>query len=147
MKEAAFLSVRVPESIRNRIKAVAAERGQSIQDLVAELLERFLQDAERRPPELGDVMRRLRSLEAPLRASGVSALWIFGSVARGDATPESDVDLVADFSPEASPSLFDLTRLSDEIETVLGHRVDFGLRRALRPDAAASAGRDLIRIF
>jgi predicted nucleotidyltransferase len=54
--------------------------------------------------------------------------------------------LVAEFSSGASPSLFDLTRLSDEIETILRHCVDFGLRQALRPSAAASAERDFIRI-
>jgi predicted nucleotidyltransferase len=53
---------------------------------------------------------------------------------------------VAEFSSGASPSLFDLTRLSDEIETILRHCVDFGLRQALRPSAAASAERDFIRI-
>jgi predicted nucleotidyltransferase len=107
----------------------------------------FLAEGERRPPDLADVLRRLRGCETALREKGVSALWLFGSVARGEATPESDVDVAAEFSPGAEPSLFGLTHVKDDIETALGHRVDFGLRAALTPDAAASAERDFIRVF
>ena len=83
----AFLSVRVPEDVRNRLKAIAAARGEKLQDLVGSLIDRFLEDVERRPPELADVLRRLRALEQPLRNKGVANLWVFGSVARGDARP------------------------------------------------------------
>lgn len=81
----AFLSVRVSEDVRNRVKTIAAERGAKLQDLVGSLIERFLAEAERRPPELGDVLRRLREHETRLRSRGISALWVFGSVARGEA--------------------------------------------------------------
>lgn len=88
----AFLSVRVPEEVRNRVKAIAAARGEKLQDLVGGLIARFLEEADRRPPQLANVLRSLREREADLRNKGVAALWIFGSVARGDARPDSDID-------------------------------------------------------
>ncbi len=47
---------------------------------------------------------------------------VFGSAARGDEHPGSDIDLLVDFEPDSS--LFDLIRLSRELEELLGHPVD-----------------------
>jgi uncharacterized protein len=47
---------------------------------------------------------------------------LFGSVARGDERPESDIDLLVDFT--ADSSLFDLLRMTRELEDLLGHPVD-----------------------
>jgi uncharacterized protein len=47
---------------------------------------------------------------------------LFGSVARGDDRPDSDIDFLVDFSQESS--LFDLMRMVRELEELLGHRVD-----------------------
>ena len=49
-------------------------------------------------------------------------VWIFGSVARGDDGPDSDIDLLVDFAPDSS--LFDLMRMARELEELLGHPVD-----------------------
>ena len=84
----AFLSVRVPSATRNRVKAIAAARGQTVQELVGGLVERFLAEQDRRPPARAEVVARLRRREAELRARGVASLSVFGSVARGEAGPE-----------------------------------------------------------
>jgi predicted nucleotidyltransferase len=47
---------------------------------------------------------------------------LFGSVARGDDRPDSDIDLLVDFDPDSS--LFDLMRMTRELEELLGHPVD-----------------------
>lgn len=47
---------------------------------------------------------------------------VFGSVARGDATEESDIDFLVEFDPGSS--LLDLLRLHDELSEILGRRVD-----------------------
>jgi uncharacterized protein len=47
---------------------------------------------------------------------------LFGSVARGDEGPESDIDLLVDFTSDSS--LFDLIRMTRELEDLLGHSVD-----------------------
>ena len=54
------------------------------------------------------VVRELRAHEADLRALGVARLWLFGSVARGDARPDSDVDVLIDIIPGRKFSLLDL---------------------------------------
>ena len=53
---------------------------------------------------------------------GVSRIRVFGSVARGDATPESDIDLLVDF--DKSHRGLDLFTFARELEELLGHPVD-----------------------
>ncbi len=55
------------------------------------------------------------------RHRGVSAA-IFGSVARGDETPASDIDFLVEF--ESGSSLFDLFHMTEELEALLGVPVD-----------------------
>lgn len=70
----------------------------------------------------------LRAHEAELRAAGVESLSLFGSVARGDATADSDVDVVVRLTPEASEGGFAyfgrLEELSERLREILGSRVD-----------------------
>lgn len=60
---------------------------------------------------------------------GASNLRIFGSVARGEAGPESDVDFLVDF--DAGTSLLDHVALLQDLEGLLGRRVDIVSSRAL----------------
>ncbi|MCB8883955.1 nucleotidyltransferase domain-containing protein [Acidisoma cellulosilytica] len=143
----AFLSIRVPDDVRNRVKAVAAARGENLQDLIGTLLERFLEEADRKPPQLAEVVRTLRELEPRLRERGVAALWVFGSVARGEAGPGSDVDLLFQFTPDREHSLFEIQRIKDEIQAVIGHTVDLGERSTLMAKAAETAVRDMVSVF
>lgn len=55
---------------------------------------------------------------------GVSNIRVFGSVARGDATKESDIDLLVDF--DLRHRGLDLFAFAREVEELLGHRVDVG---------------------
>jgi len=143
----AFLSIRVSDEVRNRVKAVAAARGENLQDLISALLERFLEEADRKPPQLAEVLRGLRKLEPRLRDRDVAALWVFGSVARGEASPQSDVDLLFEFTPGGEHSLFEIQRIKDEIQAALGHTVDLGERSTLTAKAAETAVRDMVRVF
>ena len=64
---------------------------------------------------------------------GVSSLALFGSRARGDARPDSDVDLLVTFLPNVSVGLVHLGRLQAELEALLGARVDLVPRDGLKP--------------
>jgi len=70
----------------------------------------------------------LRAHEAELRAAGVESLSLFGSVARGDATTDSDVDVVVRLSPEVSQGGFAyfgrLDDLTERLREILGCEVD-----------------------
>ena len=79
-----------------------------------------------------EVVRRLRASEADIRALGVERLALFGSVLRNQAGPDSDVDLLVQFLPNAKT--FDrFLELSDLLEDRLGHRVELVTRKALSP--------------
>lgn len=70
------------------------------------------------PPSPDEIARRL----APLcRAHGITRLEVFGSVARGDARPGSDVDLIATLT---KPLGFRFYGLADDMEEAIGAEVD-----------------------
>ena len=118
-----------------------------MQDVVERAVTHLLDQEARDPPTLSAVLRKLRDAETALRQEGVSAIWVFGSVARGEADPDSDVDLALEFDPDRQPTLFTLARLQELIGTQLGTKVDLGLRRDLRPHVAQAFERDAVRAF
>jgi predicted nucleotidyltransferase len=84
-----------------------------------------------------DLLARLRQFEPELRASGIESLTLFGSMARGDATPDSDVDLVirpnAEFSSDGFDHFGKLEALRDRLKNLLGRDVDLVEEPILRP--------------
>jgi uncharacterized protein len=70
------------------------------------------------------VIETLRVHESALRESGIVHLSVFGSVARGDASRHSDVDLVAELDQSKRYTLVSLGRLESEISDMLGAKVD-----------------------
>ncbi|GGU08065.1 nucleotidyltransferase family protein [Nocardioides albus] len=75
---------------------------------------------------------------------GVSNVRIFGSLARGDDRPDSDVDLLVDFPPRTS--LFTILRMQDELEEILGARVDLVADSGLQARIRARVESDLIAL-
>jgi predicted nucleotidyltransferase len=75
---------------------------------------------------------------------GIEHLWLFGSVARDEATPHSDVDLL--YMP-SKPLGLELMTLWDELETQLGCKVDLGDIRYLKPTLKALIAKDCLKVF
>ena len=75
-------------------------------------------------------------LEAFCQRWGVAELALFGSVLREDFRPDSDVDVLVEFEPDARISLFDMVEMQDELKALFGHKVDLvegqGLRNPYR---------------
>ncbi len=96
----------------------------------------------------GPVGRRVRryrqDLVATAAAHGVSNLRVFGSVARGEDHPGSDLDLLADFPPGLS--LFGLGRLEADLEDILHTRVDLISAADLKPGVLERVESDLIAL-
>ena len=67
------------------------------------------------------------------RRYGVRELSVFGSAARGEMRPDSDIDLLVDFLPDARPGLLGLSALTREFSVLLGRRVDVAVKPALKP--------------
>jgi predicted nucleotidyltransferase len=94
-----------------------------------------------------DAIAILRLHEGALRARGISHAAVFGSIARGDSRPDSDVDIMVDIDPDAHVTLFDYVGLKDYIASLFGERVDVIDREALKPHLRAPATRDAVYAF
>lgn len=75
---------------------------------------------------------RLTQAESDIRALGVARLSLFGSVARDEARPDSDVDLLVQFAP-GQKSFGRFMALSDLLESLLQRRVELVTTEALSP--------------
>jgi predicted nucleotidyltransferase len=92
-----------------------------------------------------EVLRILRGDWAHLRQEfGVRSLSIFGSVARNEATDDSDVDLLVEF--ESRTGYFGLVRLQIYLQKLLGRGVDLGTAGGLRPAVRQTVAKEAIRV-
>lgn len=94
-----------------------------------------------------EVLARLRPLEVALRREGVTALYLFGSVARDEATAASDIDLLFDVGGETRFSLFDQGRIASDLAETLSAGVDLVAAAGLRPAMRARVERERIQVF
>lgn len=72
-----------------------------------------------------------RRIEDFCRKWKITEFSLFGSVLRDDFRPDSDVDVLVTFGPDTKYSLFDLVHAQDELESILGRKVDLAERSAL----------------
>jgi predicted nucleotidyltransferase len=93
------------------------------------------------------VITALRAHESELRAAGVVRLSLFGSTARGEARPDSDIDLLAEFDNARRLSLLDVIRIENQISDLLGHAVDLIEEGTLKPRVRQSVDREAMRAF
>ena len=81
--------------------------------------------------EREEITRILAAHRKELEALGVRSLALFGSVVRGEAKPDSDVDILVEFSKPVG--LFAFLEVKERLERLLGRRVDLVTRNALHP--------------
>lgn len=94
------------------------------------------------------LLQHLRRLAAQFRDSGATAVFVYGSRARGDAREDSDVDLFIEYSPEAKvPNLFKLVELELTLSRDLGVPVSITTRSSLHPEMRGSIEREAIRVI
>ena len=86
---------------------------------------------------------RLAIIETAL-AVGARDIRVFGSVARGEERPDSDIDFLVTLEP--GRTLMDLARLESRLEALLGRSVDVATENGLREPVRASALREAIRV-
>jgi predicted nucleotidyltransferase len=94
-------------------------------------------------PNRDEVIRALAGARARLAPFHVQALFVFGSVARDEASARSDVDLLVDF--DEAPTLFAFARLRRVLAEILGRPVDLVTRPALKPQFRESILREAVR--
>lgn len=95
------------------------------------------------PPMLSDVLHVLQAARSRAQAEGVELLGVAGSVARQEAGPDSDVDVV--YRVVGRPTLFTLGGLLMDLQDALGARVDLIDVALVKPRMRAEIERDLVR--
>ena len=88
------------------------------------------------------VLATLRAHEAELRGAGIRSVSLFGSVARGDAGPDSDVDLLAELDPAAHIGLIELSALERRLADLLCCPVDLTAGPVQKPRLRINIARD-----
>lgn len=89
----------------------------------------------------------LRQNREALNARHVLRAAVFGSVARGEQRPDSDVDVLVELDPEAGLSMFDFAAVQRLIGELMGGEVDVISHRGLRPQMRALVQKDAVYAF
>jgi uncharacterized protein len=87
----------------------------------------------------------LQTHREPLQILGVKSLELFGSVARDEARPDSDIDFLVEFTIEAT--LFDLFQVQHYLEDIFECKVDLGMKSALKQHLREPVLQEAIRAF
>jgi predicted nucleotidyltransferase len=97
--------------------------------------------------EREDVIARLKAHEPELHARGVRHAALFGSLARGEARPDSDIDIFVELEPDAPIGIYEYVSIKQFISDLFSERVDIAHRKALKPYVRREAERDAIFVF
>src|SRR5205085_11741752 len=91
-----------------------------------------------------DAIDTLRRYESSLRARGIRHAALFGSVARGQNRPDSDIDILVEFDPAARVTIFDYVGIKEYIADLFEQPVDVINREGLKPHLRESSLQDAI---
>ena len=93
-----------------------------------------------------EIIAQLRRHEADLKRLGVEHLYLFGSIARGDATADSDIDLFFDYE-KGKLGLFELMDVKAFASSILGHTTDIMTRDSLHKTLRRTIEATALRVF
>ncbi|MGO8869029.1 MAG: nucleotidyltransferase family protein [Alphaproteobacteria bacterium] len=150
------VSIRLDEGMLAAAKARARQRRRTLTNYVEGLIEGDFRPREREKEEgserapgalLIHVIRTLKAHRPGLERMGVRHAAVFGSLARGEERPESDVDILIETDPAVVHSLFAYGGIQQSLEDWIGRPVDLAGKERLRPGAAAEVERDAIHAF
>ena len=93
------------------------------------------------------LIETLKAYDAALRENGATALFVFGSRARGVERDDSDLDLFIDYDPAVKiPNMFRLMQIEEKISETLGIPVTITTRDALHPLMKKNIERDAVQV-
>ena len=99
------------------------------------------------PMKCDEILQKLREAEIALREQGVQRAAVFGSVARGENRPGSDIDIMVELVPDARIDLFRYVGIVQYIQDLFSEPVDVANRDGLKPFIRPSAERDAVYAF
>ena len=120
---------------KSKLRRYASRRG-----LTEELSARLASLDNSRISMFSDVQKYLAK-------TAITKAWVFGSFARGEETPESDLDILVDYDKDVQISLLDIVRNKLDLETITHREVDLITNGSLKPFAVESANRDKYLIY
>lgn len=99
------------------------------------------------PMNKRDAIKILRQHESDLRGRGIVHAALFGSVARGEAGPRSDLDILIELDPKLSLDIFAYAGLKRYVAELFGGRVDVVNKDALKPHLRGPVSADAVYAF
>lgn len=96
---------------------------------------------------VGDTTIDGSALVEVCRRYGVKELSLFGSAARGEMSPESDIDIMVEFEPGVRIGLVKFESLIDELQSIAGRKVDLVTKHGLKPWVRQSVLQDARVIY
>lgn len=97
--------------------------------------------------QTAEILARLNELRPQFHAEGVSHLSIFGSRARGDFRPDSDLDLLLEVPAGSRFSILNLIGVEHLVTDRLGIKANATMRRGMRDRLVAAVGHDIVDVF
>jgi predicted nucleotidyltransferase len=140
------IAFRSSADVREGLRQLARRQGRSMQAVLEDMCSRAIA-SEGETPTLAGVIRRLRPHASELERLGIRQLYVYGSVARGEARPWSDVDLFADLTDEQGWNIVRWGHVLDRLEEILARRVDFAARRSLPEDVCRRAEAEAVAVL
>ena len=97
--------------------------------------------------ERSQLIERLKTCSDAIKAEGATALYVYGSRARGDNRPDSDLDVYVDYNPRSRFSLMHLVGIYNILTDKTGLDVSITTRDSLHPKLKDRIERESVRIF
>jgi uncharacterized protein len=141
------VSFRLDAKAAEAARVRATTKGKKITAYLEDLVLSDLTAGPKSRPTLVEVIRLLRSNRAELEKIGIRHAEIFGSVARGEDLPDSDVDILVDLDPAIVRDLFAYSRVQRTLQDLVGRRVDIARRGRTRPELDADLIRDAVHAY
>jgi uncharacterized protein len=141
------MSFRLDAKAAEAARVRATTKGKKLTAYLEDLVLSDLTAGPKSRPTLVEVIRLLRSNRAELEKIGIRHAEIFGSVARGEDLPDSDVDILVDLDPAIVRDLFAYSRVQRTLQDLVGRRVDIARRGRTRPELDADLIRDAVHAY
>ena len=105
MGENIDLTITVSPETRKIIDTIAHREGVSTENFLRNLLNERIEQEKKQPVSPEQIRAILNNHRAELLKRGINKLFVFGSVARGDAGRKSDIDIMVEFASSVSDSI------------------------------------------